>query len=94
MEDVGLFRKIRQDLSEILELPLYVTMDLPKVTIVGSLGVLVQNHRGLIQYSPEKIVIGVGRGQIAITGKSLEIEEVSREDMIVRGAIGSVQMET
>lgn len=89
-----MLRKLRQELAEILELPLDVSMDLPRVTIVGDLGLLIQNHRGLIQYSPEKIVIGVGRGQMAIVGKSLEIEEVSREDMIVRGAIGSVQMET
>lgn len=89
-----MLRKLRQELSEFLELPLDISMDLPKVTIVGDLGVLIQNHRGLIQYSPEKIVIGVGKGQIAILGESLEIEEVSKEDMIVRGAIGSVQMET
>jgi sporulation protein YqfC len=89
-----LLRKLRQEISEILELPLDVSMDLPKVTIVGDLGVLIQNHRGLIQYSPEKIVIGVGKGQIAILGRGLEIEEVSKEDMIVRGNLGSVQMET
>lgn len=89
-----MLRKLRQELSEILELPMDVSLDLPKVTIVGSLGVLIQNHRGLIQYSPEKIVIGVGKGQIAVLGKSLEIEEVSKEDMIVRGSIRSVQMDT
>jgi sporulation protein YqfC len=89
-----LLRRLRQELSEILELPLDVSLDLPKVTIVGDLGVLIQNHRGLIQYSPEKIVIGVGKGQIAILGRSLQIEEVSKEDMIVRGSLGSVQMET
>lgn len=89
-----MLRKLRQEISEILELPLDVSMDLPKVTIVGDLGVLIQNHRGLIQYSPEKIVIGVGKGQIAILGRGLEIEEVSKEDMIVRGNLGSVQMET
>jgi len=87
-------RRLRQELSEILELPLDVSLDLPKVTIVGDLGVIIQNHRGLIQYSPEKIVIGVGKGQIAILGRSLQIEEVSKEDMIVRGSLGSVQMET
>lgn len=89
-----MLRKLRQELSEILELPMDVSLDLPKITIVGSLGVLIQNHRGLIQYSPEKIVASVGKGQIVVLGKSLEIEEVSKEDLIVRGAISSVQMET
>lgn len=89
-----MLRRLRQELAEILELPLDVTMDLPKVTIVGDLGVLIQNHRGLIRYDPGRIVVGVGSGQIVIAGRSLEIEEVSSEDMVVRGVIQSVQMET
>lgn len=89
-----MLRKLRKDLAEILELPLDVSLDLPKVVIVGELGVLVQNHRGLIQYSPERIVVGVGRGQIVVGGESLEIEEVDREDMVVRGHIKMIQMST
>lgn len=87
-------KRLRQELFSALELPLDISMDLPRVTIVGDLGVFIENHRGLIRYSPERIVIGVGQGQIAILGKDLEIEEVSTEDMIVRGSIGAVQMET
>jgi len=87
-------RKIKQDLAEILELPLDVSLDLPRIVIVGELGVLIQNHRGLIQYSPDRIVVGVGEGQIAVTGESLKISEVNREDMIVRGRIKTVQMST
>jgi sporulation protein YqfC len=91
---VGVLRKIKQDLAEILELPLDVSLDLPRIVIVGELGVLIQNHRGLIQYSPDRIVVGVGEGQIAVTGESLKISEVNREDMIVRGRIKTVQMST
>jgi len=87
-------RKIKQDLAEILELPLDVSLDLPRIVIVGELGVLIQNHRGLIQYSPDRIVVGVGEGQIVVTGESLKISEVNREDMIVRGRIKTVQMST
>ncbi|MGI6662313.1 MAG: sporulation protein YqfC [Bacillota bacterium] len=89
-----MLRKIKQDLAEILELPLDVSLDLPRIVIVGELGVLIQNHRGLIQYSPDRIVVGVGEGQIAVTGESLKISEVNREDMIVRGRIKTVQMST
>jgi sporulation protein YqfC len=71
-----------------------VSLDLPKIVIVGELGVLIQNHRGLIQYSPGRIVVGVGQGQIAISGESLKISEVNKEDMIVRGIIKTVQMST
>ncbi|MGI6632912.1 MAG: YabP/YqfC family sporulation protein [Bacillota bacterium] len=89
-----MFRKLKQDLAEVLELPLDVSLDLPKIVIVGELGVLVQNHRGLIQYSPSRIVVGVGKGQIEVGGESLEIQEVNQEDMLVRGHIKVVQMST
>jgi sporulation protein YqfC len=87
-------RKLKRDLAEVLELPLDVSLDLPKIVIVGELGVLIQNHRGLIQYAPERIVVGVGEGQVTVTGESLEIGEVNQEDMIVRGLIKTVEMST
>ncbi len=86
-------KKIKQNLSEILELPIDVSLDLPRVVIHGHLGVLIQNHRGIIMCSSERITIGIGRGQITILGDGLEVEEVSREDIVIRGSIKSVHME-
>jgi len=86
-------KKLRQNLSEILELPVDVSLDLPRVVIHGHLGVLIQNHRGIIMCSPERIAIGIGPGQITILGDGLEVEEVSREDIVIRGSIKSVHME-
>jgi len=87
-------KRFKQDIAELLELPLDITLDVPRVVVIGDLGVLISNHRGLIQYSPQKLVIGVGRGQITISGEKLEIEEVSKEDMAVRGVIRSLEMNT
>jgi sporulation protein YqfC len=87
-------RRFRIELSEILELPMDISLDLPRVVVVGDLGVLISNHRGLIHYSPERIVVGVGRGQITISGDSLEVEEVGKEEMAVRGVIKSLEMNT
>lgn len=87
-------RKFRMEASEILELPMDISLDLPRVVIVGDLGVLISNHRGLMQYSPDRIVVGVGAGQIIISGDNLEIEEVGKEQMAVRGIIKFVEMNT
>lgn len=86
-------KKLRQELAEFLELPLDVTLNLPRVIVVGHLGVLVSNHRGLISYSPGRLVIGVGQGQMTVTGQDLQIEEVGREEMVIRGVIRSIQMD-
>ncbi len=87
-------KKVKQGLIEILELPADVSLDLPRVVIHGHLGVLIQNHRGIMQCSRGAIVMGVGKGQITILGKDLEVEEISKEDVVIRGLIGSVQMDT
>ena len=85
-------RKFKMELSEILDLPLDISLDLPRVIILGELGVLISNHRGLIRYSPDEIMVGVGVGQIRISGDNLEIEEVEKEQMAVRGIIKYVEM--
>lgn len=87
-------RKLKYDLVEFLELPLDISLDLPRVVILGDLGVLISNHRGLLHYSPDRIVVGVGNGQITVSGEALEIEEVSKESMAVRGVITLVHMDT
>lgn len=85
-------KKIRRNLAEFLELPLDVSLDVPRIVILGDLGVIISNHRGLIQYSIERIVVGVGKGQITIDGENLAVEEVSKEDMAVKGLIKKVEM--
>lgn len=80
-------KRFKMELSEMLDLPMDVSLDLPRLVVVGDIGVLISNHRGLIQYSPERIIVGAGKGQITITGDNLEIEEVGKEEMAVRGII-------
>ncbi|MGI6643338.1 MAG: YabP/YqfC family sporulation protein [Bacillota bacterium] len=87
-------KTIKQGLSEVLDLPADVSLDLPRVVIHGHLGVLIQNHRGIMLCSGSTIVIGIGKGQITVLGQNLQVEEVSREDVVIRGIINSVQMET
>lgn len=89
---MNLRKKIRRNLAEFLELPLDVSLDVPRIVILGDLGVIISNHRGLIQYSIERIVVGVGKGQITIDGENLAVEEVSKEDMAVKGLIKKVEM--
>ena len=91
--ELAMRRKLRMELAEILELPMDIKLDLPRVVIVGDLGVLISNHRGLIS-TRERIVVGVGAGQITVSGDNLEIEEVGQEQVVVKGLIKFVEMNT
>lgn len=74
-----------------LELPSDVALDLPRLTIIGTLQVTIDNHRGLIEYSPEQVRVGMNTGQLIIRGAELKLSFVRDEDLLVTGKLKSVE---
>lgn len=87
-------RDLHRIMAESLGMPLDLALDLPRVIVVGAVQVVILNHRGLITYTKEKLVAGVGGGQVIVEGDDLEIQEIGTEDIAVKGAIRSVHLET
>lgn len=83
-------QEIRHKLADLLEMPREVVMDLPKVTIVGNLQVLLENHRGIIEYSPERLRISVNLGEIIISGEGLVLRNILPEQIVVEGKVISI----
>ncbi|EOD01881.1 sporulation protein YqfC [Caldisalinibacter kiritimatiensis] len=83
--------EIKSSLSEILELPKDIMLDLPKITMVGNLQVYIENHKGIIEYSKERIRINTRRGVIRIVGKNMYIRTIVTEEIIVVGEIETVE---
>ncbi len=80
-------RRLRQKIANLLELPSDVVLDLPRVVLVGNVQAVIENHRGLIEYSPGLVRVGLDAGQLVLTGENLVIGTVGAEDMIVLGRI-------
>ena len=53
-------------------------------------GCMVEGHRGLLDYAPERVRVRRRRGSVAIEGQSLAIVAVSRDEVWVRGVVHSV----
>lgn len=83
--------RLRHRLAEALDLPKDVVLDLPRVIAVGHLQVLVDNHRGLLEYSPVRVVIALASGRLAVTGEDLRIGTVSAEEVTVTGEIRAIE---
>lgn len=81
----------RQKLSNLLELPKEVVLDLSKIMIVGNRNVLVENYKGIIEYENTKIRINTTSGIIAFEGKGLFIKEITSEDIMVEGEIKNIE---
>ena len=83
---------IKMSITDALELPLDVTLDLPKITLIGHLKINITNHRGIIEYTKELIRINSKIGMIKITGESLEIRNVLMEEISINGSIKSIEI--
>ena len=83
-------RRFKQQISEFLEIPGDVILDLPKVILLGNLQLTVENHRGLLKYSSEAIQINVSEGELIIKGRELKLRSVFPEEICVEGQIKNI----
>lgn len=82
---------LRDRLVSLLELPGDVMLDVARVTIVGDMEMVVENHRGLSEYTPNRVVLTVPEGQLAVEGEELRIGSISPEQVILLGKIRAMR---
>jgi sporulation protein YqfC len=81
---------IRKRLADALELQHDVALNLPALHLTGGERLLMENHRGLLEYGRGKIRIASTAGVVEITGEGLDIKSVGREDILITGGIDSI----
>ena len=77
------------------------TLELPKdliyrdyiVTITGRREVLIENYKGILEYTGEYIKIQTKNAKLTVYGKKLSIEYYTNEDMKVVGFVKSIEYE-
>ncbi len=77
-------------LTEILEIPPEVLVDVPRVEVVGHLQFRVENHRGLLQYERHRVVLRIPDGHLVVTGRDLVIGWIDRNELLVTGQVRSL----
>lgn len=85
-------RDAKKGISEALELPVDITMDLPKLTMIGDIQVSLLNHKGIVEYTESVIRVNTKSGIFKITGKDLEIKTILSEEIIISGSIKKIEI--
>lgn len=80
-------RNLRQRVASLLELPGDVMLDEVRITLVGTMELVVENHRGLVEFEPERVVLQVPNRQLAISGDRLAIASISPDQVVIHGQI-------
>lgn len=90
-EEDKIDRSFKEKVTEILELPKEVVLDIPKITMIGNGSLIVENYKGIIEYGDSKIRINTGKGIIKIQGDVLFIREITSENVVIIGKISSLE---
>lgn len=81
----------RELIVESLKLPRDTVMGASIVTVIGKEQVLVENYRGILEYTKESIVLQGKTCRIAICGCRLSIAYYTNEDMKIEGNITQIR---
>lgn len=81
---------MRRWLTDKLELPADIVMDLPRITMVGQIHIYVENHRGLLTFSDKEIRLLLKQGQLLVRGEKFVIKTILPEEILLEGKISQV----
>lgn len=65
---------------ETLEIPQDIALHMPLVHLTGNGRARVENHRGIVEYTPELIRIQAATGLVVIRGRGLMVKELAHDD--------------
>ena len=65
----------------------------PLIEIIGNYRVLIENHRGITEYTTERIVVKKRGGYVTVMGASLLLAVISNDRIIITGKISDIKLE-
>ena len=83
--------QIREKLASAASMPKDVVLGASVVTMLGRNEVSIENYRGIIEYTDTLIRVQTKSGQIRLTGKRLQIEYYTNDEMKVTGALHTLK---
>ncbi len=85
--------KEKWNLWEQLDLPGESLPGCPLVEVAGQHRVLIEHHRGIREYSPQRIGVKVSYGLVEVWGEALQLRCMTREQLVIMGRIDCVKLQ-
>ncbi len=78
--------------SDALEMPYDVMLEMPKITVIGNKNVHIENYTALLEYKKENIKLKYKGGVIEICGQDFEIKTIGEGNIVIFGKICSLKL--
>lgn len=83
----------KKKINKILEMPREIDNTEPKITILSFDQILIENYKGILEYEEFFIKIETEIGTININGYKLTLEQITKDDIEIKGVIKSIELE-
>lgn len=70
---------LREKITEMLELPKEIVLNMPKLVMLGNGDVIIENYKGIVEYGEGVIRVNTTSGIIKLTGTDIYIKEITAE---------------
>ncbi|SDY51855.1 sporulation protein YqfC [Evansella caseinilytica] len=84
-------KRLRRWMTEQMDLPADVMMDLPRVTLIGNFHIYIENHKGVIRFTAEELRLRLTEGELLVTGNDFVIKNILPEEMLLEGVIKDIR---
>ena len=87
-------KKTRNKLERLLEIPVEVTTNVPKITLIGFEQLMIENYMGVIEYEEYLVKINTSIGIIIIEGNKMNLNQINENDVLISGEISKIYLES
>ncbi|RXT14833.1 sporulation protein YqfC [Ammoniphilus sp. CFH 90114] len=84
-------RQLRKFAARMLDLPADVTMEMPRITMIGQIHMYIENHRGVLLFNDKELRLLLTKGQLLVKGEKLVIRAILSEEVLIEGKVDGVQ---
>ncbi len=84
-------KRLLGHMSDVSGMPKDVILGAPILTVTGQMELLVENYRGILEYTDLMIRIQTKIGQIRISGRKLQIEYYTNDEMKITGKVTEIK---
>lgn len=82
---------LRKQTTRLLDLPEDVTMEMPRVTMIGSIHIYIENHRGVLRFTDSELRLLLTNGQLRVQGEAFVLRMILPEEVLLEGRIEQVR---
>ena len=92
MSGKGIREGLLERTAELLDLPADAVAGVPRLELVGTRELRMENHKGILAYGDEEIQVSGGGFLIQIRGSGLELRAMTGLELLITGRIDSIQL--